>query len=120
LFKRFVQDKPELSRPAKLLIENPDTDCFLSLVSILEISIKVSTGKLTLQEPLHVFIRQQLALNFIDILPISFEHVAKVRDLPFHHRDPFDRLIIAQSLLENLPIIGRDEIFERYDVQRFW
>jgi PIN domain nuclease of toxin-antitoxin system len=116
----FVQDEPELSPRAKELIESPDTECFLSLASIWEISIKVSTGKLNLQEPLGEFLREQLVLNVIDVLPITFEHVTKVRELPFHHRDPFDRLIIAQSLLENLPVIGKDEWFDRYGLTRYW
>jgi PIN domain nuclease of toxin-antitoxin system len=116
----FVQDEPELSPRAKELIESPDTECFLSLASIWEISIKVSTGKLNLQEPLGEFLREQLVLNVIDVLPITFEHVTKVRELPFHHRDPFDRLIIAQSILENLPVIGKDEWFDRYGLTRYW
>ncbi|MDW8465066.1 MAG: type II toxin-antitoxin system VapC family toxin [Chloroherpetonaceae bacterium] len=101
-------------------MENPDHVCLLSLVSVWEIAIKVSMGKLSLQEPLGDFLREQLALNFIELLPISFEHLLKVRELPLHHRDPFDRLLIAQSLLENLPLIGRDPVFDRYAIARLW
>ncbi len=116
----FIQDKPELSTNAKSLIESPDTNCLLSLVSIWEISIKVSSVKLALQEPLGAFLREQLSLNLIDVLPIAFDHIVKVRELPFHHRDPFDRLLAAQCLLNNLPLIGRDMMFDRYAVMRFW
>jgi PIN domain nuclease of toxin-antitoxin system len=115
-----IQDLKQISEEAQKRLTEPDVKLYLSLASIWEISIKVSTGKLNLQEPLGEFLREQLVLNVIDVLPITFEHVTKVRELPFHHRDPFDRLIIAQSLLENLPVIGKDEWFDRYGLTRYW
>jgi PIN domain nuclease of toxin-antitoxin system len=115
-----IQDLKQISEEAQKRLTEPDVKLYLSLASIWEISIKVSTGKLNLQEPLGEFLREQLVLNVIDVLPITFEHVTKVRELPFHHRDPFDRLIIAQSILENLPVIGKDEWFDRYGLTRYW
>lgn len=115
-----IQDVSKVSPTAQKRLTEPDAELYLSLVSVWEISIKVSMGKLSMQEPLGDFLREQLALNFIDVLPISFEHLVKIRELPFHHRDPFDRLIVAQSLFENIALVGRDVIFDRYGVERIW
>jgi PIN domain nuclease of toxin-antitoxin system len=83
-------------------------------------AIKISLGKLTLGQPFEAFITEQLARNAIGLLSINLEHTAAVINLPFHHRDPFDRLLLAQAQVENLPFISSDPAFDAYGVQRIW
>ena len=118
-FLWFIDDNPRLSARAKGLLES-DADLLLSVASLWEISIKVSIGRLTLAQPYDIFIPQQLTNNAIEILPISLAHLGVVSTLPFHHRDPFDRLIIVQAMIEQLPIISIDEAFDAYSVKRLW
>jgi len=89
------------------------------MASLWEIAIKHSLGKLELPRPFSEFEASLHAEGF-DVLPIGVEDLKKIITLPFHHGDPFDRLIIAQSLLLDFPVIGRDEVFDVYGVQRFW
>ena len=118
-FLWFIDDNPRLSARAKGLLES-DADLLLSVASLWEISIKVSIGKLTLAQPYDIFIPQQLTNNAVEILPISLAHLDVVSTLPFHHRDPFDRLIIAQAMIEQLPIVSIDAAFDAYSVKRLW
>ncbi len=90
------------------------------MASAWELAIKVSTGKLTLAQPLPLFLPDQLQRNTLQLLPITLPHILHVATLPFHHRDPFDRLLIAQSLIEPIPIISADAVFDGYGVQRLW
>jgi PIN domain nuclease of toxin-antitoxin system len=92
----------------------------LSTASLWEIAIKVSIGKLELLQPYGKLIPQQLEENDIDVLPITLKHLTKLIELSFHHRDPFDRLIIAQALMEKIPIISSDTIFTDYPVKLIW
>ncbi len=115
----FILNNPQLSARANELIENAET-LSLSMASLWEMAIKVSSGKLPLPKPWDQFIFQQLQRNNIGLLVIGFDHVVKVSELPFHHRDPFDRLIIAQSFVEQMPIVSVDDVFDDYGVQRFW
>jgi len=91
----------------------------LSIASLWEISIKISIGKLTLQAD-YADIEAQLPAAGILLLPISFADTVLVRNLPFHHRDPFDRILIAQSINHSLVLVTRDEVFDAYAVQRLW
>ncbi|MGB3496396.1 MAG: type II toxin-antitoxin system VapC family toxin [Elainellaceae cyanobacterium] len=118
-FLWFINDSPELSSPAADLLES-DVDLLLSMASLWEIAIKVSLNKLTLPDNYERFIPQQITLNNIEILTITFEHLAVVSRLPFHHRDPFDRLLIAQSMSEKLQIVSVDTQLDRYGVSRKW
>ncbi len=83
-------------------------------------AIKVSIGKLELGRPFEELIPEQLNLNGIKVMDIQIEHVAKVTQLPFHHRDPFDRLLIAQAQIAAIPIVGADEAFDGYAITRIW
>ncbi len=85
-----------------------------------EMAIKLSIGKLKLAEPLENFVMEQLQRNSFRQLGISFQHVTGVASLPFHHRDPFDRLIISQALAERLPVLTSDRTFDAYGIQRLW
>ena len=118
-FLWFVNDSPQLSVTAKILIES-DVDLWVSMASLWEIAIKVSIGKLTISGPIEEFIPQQVAANDIEILPIEFSHIIAIASLPFHHRDPFDRLLIAQSLIENVAIVSADSTFDSYGIHREW
>ena len=90
------------------------------MASLWEIAIKISLGKLQLEQPYEIFIPQQLALNGIGILNFSLEHTAAIATLPFHHRDPFDRLIAVQSKIEKMRPVSADHLFDAYEIERVW
>jgi PIN domain nuclease of toxin-antitoxin system len=119
-FLWFIENNPKLSSTALSLIEDSDNEILFSMVSVWEIAIKSSIGKLSITYPFDDFIRQQLKVNDIELLTIKFEHVSYITSLPFHHRDPFDRLILSQSIVEKLPIVSADSIFDSYPVKRLW
>jgi PIN domain nuclease of toxin-antitoxin system len=119
-FLWFLADDPQLSPTARSLIEDGTNEILLSMASLWEIAIKVSLGKLTLGGAFATFIPDQLTLNAFGLLPIELAHVTAVAALPFHHRDPFDRLLVAQALVEPLPIISRDPALDAYGVTRKW
>ena len=119
-FLWFVYNDPQLSSTARSLMADPANDILLSLASVWELAIKVGIGKLTLTQPVELFVLDQLARNNMQTLPILMSHALHVAKMPLHHRDPFDRLIIAQSLLEAIPIISVDAVFDSYGVQRLW
>ncbi|MGC1954958.1 MAG: type II toxin-antitoxin system VapC family toxin [Gammaproteobacteria bacterium] len=119
-FLWWVNDAPELSTNANAYLAEPRNEVFFSLASVWEMAIKLSIGKLKLAEPLENFVIEQLQRNGFRQLGISFQHVIGVASLPFHHRDPFDRLIIAQALAERLPVLTADRTFDAYGIQRLW
>jgi len=119
-FLWWVWDAPELSAKARKILENPENECLLSLASSWEIAIKLSLGKLTLTSGIDRFIPEQLSANGFRQLGIEFRHVARVATLPFHHRDPFDRLLLAQAMEEKLTIVSADAVFRKYAVKRIW
>jgi PIN domain nuclease of toxin-antitoxin system len=116
----WARDDAPLSRRARATIAEGANECLFSIASAWEIAIKVSLGKLPVSGRLEQVIPEQLAANGIAMLPIEIGHVARVANLPFHHRDPFDRLLAAQALEEGVAIISSDEVFERYGVTRVW
>lgn len=116
----FITDDPRLSQTALELIDDPSNDKFVSIVSIWEIAIKVSTGKITLTAPFDELFPHQLQINGFDLLPVKIGHTSFVTSLPFHHRDPFDRLLAAQSLTEGMSLVSIDDVFDDYDVTRLW
>ena len=116
----IVTDSPKLSNRAKKLYLNPENKIIISLASIWELAIKSSLNKLTLEKPLEKFVDEHIKGNDIQILNIELPHILRIEKLPFHHRDPFDRLIISQQIENNLSIIGSDEAFDKYDVKRIW
>lgn len=118
-FLWFIHDSPQLSANAKNLLES-DNELWVSIVSLWEIAIKVNIGKLRLPNCYEDFIPEQLALNDIEILPIKMAHLAIYTTLPLHHRDPYDRLLIAQAMTEKVSIIGSDVTFNSYSVNRIW
>jgi len=119
-FLWFINDDSLLSARARSIVEIPESTIYLSVASIWEMAVKISLGKLNTPLPLAEFVDEQLWRNSISLLEIRTAHAGQIATLPFHHRDLFDRLIIAQSLIEELPIIGRDSIFDEYGVRRRW
>ncbi|MFM2295418.1 MAG: hypothetical protein RLZZ350_1831 [Verrucomicrobiota bacterium] len=119
-FLWFVTDATSLSPTAKRLLEAPDSDRLLSIASIWEIAIKHRLGKLNFAHPLDEFLPTQISVNQFRLLNISLAHTLKVTQLPLHHRDPFDRMLVAQALSENLPVLSNDSARDAYGVKRLW
>ena len=119
-FLWFVLNDRQLSALARGLIVEPANDILISPASYWEIAIKISLGKYALPAPFEAFWDEQFFINDFALLPVSVPHAAQVVKLPFHHRDPFDRLIIAQSLVEGMPLVSSDIMFDRYGVERVW
>jgi len=116
----FLLDDPKLSRAARTIISDAQTKVNVSPATYWEIAIKISLGKYTLAEPYGMFIEQELARNDFGILPILPRHTAALIDLPFHHRDPFDRLLIAQAIAEQIPLVSSDAVIDHYAITRLW
>ena len=115
----FIGDA-SLSATARALIEDESNEKFFSVASLWEIAIKVSIGKLTLSAPFDEIFPDQLTNNGIDLLGITPSHVSPLTTLPFHHRDPFDRLLIAQAMIDQMQIVSIDRAFDDYLVTRLW
>ena len=115
----FKEGDVFLSTNAKTAIEDERNTKYVSTASLWEIAIKISLGKLLLKKPLEEFL-DNLSQTNINILPLKFSHFLRISKLEFIHKDPFDRIIICQSLEENLRIIGKDPNFPAYGVNLFW
>jgi len=116
-FLWFIMGSSNLSETARALIEDPANENLLSVASLWEMAIKVSLGKLTLASSFDDLIPRQLGLNGIELLNIKVDHTSVVATLPFHHRDPFDRLLIAQAIVEKVPMVSIDAAFDAYPIQ---
>ena len=119
VYSGVKKDNPKLSSVAKQYIENPNNESFISIASLWGIAIKLSLNKMKLKIPFEKFIKL-IEENGFKILNINFKHTLQVSKLYFHHRDPFDRLIIAQGIIEDVPIISSDGIFDKYNINRVW
>jgi len=120
VFLWSISDSDKLSNKARRFITDLENELLISVASLWEIAIKTSIGKLELMRPFERLIPHQLEQNAISVLPIEIRHLTAVIDLTFHHRDPFDRLIIAQGLAEELPVISKDAAFGQYPIQVIW
>lgn len=119
-FLWFITDDPKLSATGKATIADADNDILVSPASYWEVAIKVSIGKYPLSVPFETFITQGIDDNDFDILHVGPKHTAALTNLPFHHRDPFDRLIIAQAMVEKIDVVSGDKQFDAYPVTRVW
>ena len=119
-FLWYVTSDDSLSATASGLISDPNNVSYVSIATIWEMAIKSKTGKLEIYAPFAQFIDAALLSNSFRIRSISVAHLKRVAVLPLVHRDPFDRLLAAQSLVEDLPIITNDRTFDAYHVQRVW
>jgi len=119
-FLWFVLGDPQLSSTARRHIEDLGNEKLVSPASYWEIAIKISLKKYTLAQPYETFMQKGIEDNGFIILAIEPKHTAALTSLPFHHRDPFDRLIIAQAMTEQMPVISGDAAFAAYPVTRIW
>jgi PIN domain nuclease of toxin-antitoxin system len=114
----FILGDPRMNNSLRSQIENNDN--FLSIASVWEMAIKHSIGKLNFNLTFAEFVEQQIILNGIQLITIKIEHILTVSQLPLYHRDPFDRMLIAQAIAENIPILSADTIFDTYPIKRLW
>ena len=119
-FLWFVLDEPQLSTTARGLIADANNDIEVSPATYWEIAIKIRLGKYILPDPFQEFMEREIAVNRFNILHIEPRHVAPLTTLPFHHKDPFDRLLVAQSLYEQIPIVSVDLQLDAYGINRIW
>lgn len=119
-FLWWITDDQNLSPKARDLISDRRNDLYLSSASGWEIAIKAALGRLKISGDPEKLIPEQMSLNAIEALPIHMPHALRVFTLPGHHRDPFDRILVAQAQLEEMPVITNDSVFEKYDVDLVW
>ena len=116
----WFSDSKRLSSNSYESIADPENDLVLSLISIWEIQIKSQLAKLTLNAPLPEVIDRQRQINKLQLLSLELNHIYTLNQLAHHHRDPFDRLLIAQSIAEQLVLVSKDAVLDRYNIQRVW
>lgn len=116
----FAVGAANLSPTARALIEDSTNEKFVSLASVWEMAIKISLNKMTVSAPLKTFVREQLKINGFQLLPITLDHAAAVETMTFNHKDPFDRLLIAQAAVEKMSVVSIDAAFDAYAVKRLW
>jgi PIN domain nuclease of toxin-antitoxin system len=117
----FVAGDPQIKLSTRTIITNTTNQCYFSVAGIWELAIKSSSGKLSLELPISEFVVQHVLGNGFFILDIMTSHAVAVAALPWHHRDPFDRMLIAQAIVEKMPLLSADQIFGVYpSVQRIW
>lgn len=119
-FLWWVTNQPQLSERVKLILSDRNNQIFFSAASGWEIAIKAQLGKLEIPNEPEAFIADQLELNSFQILPIELKHTLHIYHLPIHHKDPFDRILIAQSQVEKLPLLTLDPQIMRYEVDIIW
>lgn len=119
-FLWWCADDPRLSQPARQAVADISNDVFISAVNGWEIAIKARLGKLSLPEPPEPFILRALDRHAFGVLSITLKHALAENDLPAHHSDPFDRLMVAQAQVEDLTLVTNDRSIHRYDVAWLW
>jgi PIN domain nuclease of toxin-antitoxin system len=119
-FLWFITGDPKLSSTAERAIRDGTNELLLSVASVWEMAIKVRLDRLPIPQPLDSFVPRQLEINRISLLPIELQHTFEIARLPLHHRDPFDRLLIGQAMVETIPIISADDAFASYEVEVMW
>lgn len=119
-FLWFIENNKNLPESIRSLIQTTQEEVYVSIVTPWEIAIKTSIGKLSLSKPIEILFPSEITTNKFILLPISYSHIIELVKLPFHHNDPFDRMLIAQAMNLNLSIISRDTSFEDYGIHRIW
>lgn len=119
-FLWFTLGDPQISAAALAAINDLGNDKHVSPATYWEIAIKVSINKLVLAVPYEDFLHRGIVLNGFDVLHVEPRHTARVAKLPFHHKDPFDRLLIAQALVDDLTLVSNEALFASYGVKRLW
>ncbi len=116
----IVTKNKKLSKKVKDIYLNSENQIFISLASLWEMAIKINLKKLSINEPLKDFVKNQIKSNDINILDIKTKHILLLENLPYYHKDPFDRLIISQSINEQIPLLSFDKVFDKYSIKRIW
>jgi PIN domain nuclease of toxin-antitoxin system len=116
----YYEGNPKLTAIARQQIDDPTNTKFVSPASYWEIAIKLRTGRLALTEQYADFVQHSILDNGFVILPIEFRHTTELVSLPLHHRDPFDRLLVAQAIVEDMPLISSDPTLDAYPIRRIW
>jgi PIN domain nuclease of toxin-antitoxin system len=116
----FFSGNTQLSDRVRVIMEDINQTKLISLASVWEIAIKLSKNKLILAIPLEDYINQKIELQDFELLPICLHHLNFISMLPFFHNDPFDRLLIAQAIADNLPILSCDVFLDAYNIKRVW
>lgn len=120
VFLWWIGDSGKLSQSTREVLADSGNEVFLSTVSAWEMAIKARLGKLSISQDLEQFLPSQLQRNAIQVLPIGLSHAVHVHRMPLHHRDPFDRMLIAQAQLESMTLLTADPWIRRYDVATHW
>jgi PIN domain nuclease of toxin-antitoxin system len=115
-----IGEDERLSLKAREIFIAGRNELLLSVASVWEILLKVQVGKIRFEEPAVGYLKRQIFKNNIHLLPILIDHVAHLESLPLHHRDPFDRILVAQSMEENLSLLSADPLMKRYSVPVIW
>lgn len=116
----IITDDKQLSIKAKRYFLNKKNEIYLSMASLWEMAIKISLNKLKINQSLAEFCKEHIIGSNINILDIKIEHLAKLESLKFNHQDPFDRMLVCQCARENMTIISKDKIFNKYSIKRIW
>ncbi|MCC5899899.1 MAG: type II toxin-antitoxin system VapC family toxin [Phormidium sp. BM_Day4_Bin.17] len=116
----FFMGNSRLSDKVRDLVEDGHNHKLISVATVWEMSIKQSQNKLTLEKTASDYIEEKIRLDDFELLPIQLNHLRILSSLPFYHKDPFDRLLIAQAMQENIPILSKDMAFNAYPIQRIW
>jgi PIN domain nuclease of toxin-antitoxin system len=116
----LVTDNPKLSELAKEIFLDEDNEILLSAVTGFEIAVKYSLGKLHLTEPPREFVIHRMNANALTELPVSMTHALALQNMPLHHKDPFDRLLVAQAMVNQIPLLSADQQLSAYDIERLW
>jgi PIN domain nuclease of toxin-antitoxin system len=120
VFLWWVLDVPRLSVDARRILQDGANELLFSTASAYELTIKAQSGRLSLPEPPDTYVPSRLAANALESLSIELPHALRAGTLPSIHRDPFDRMLIAQAQIEGLPILTADPAISRYDVETIW
>jgi PIN domain nuclease of toxin-antitoxin system len=120
IFLWLAESPTRLSSEAAMICRSTENILLLSIASLWEIQIKAQLGRLQLNLPLHTTLYEQQRVNKIELLPITPQHIFTLSQLADHHRDPFDRILIAQGIFESLPILSHDHMFTSYPVKVIW
>jgi PIN domain nuclease of toxin-antitoxin system len=120
VFLWWDEASPRLSKRAHSLISDPENTLYLSVVSAWEVILKMGTGKLKWPSAAAVYLPARVAQYRLEVLPLGLNHVLAAETLPTHHRDPFDRMLVAQAEVERLPILTHDPQIRKYGVEAIW
>ena len=114
------QEPSKLSAAADAALRDPANTVFISVVNVWEIVLKTEIRKMTLLDPIDLLVRRQCATNGFLVLPIEYGHTLALRGLPYHHKDPFDRILMAQAIADDLTLVTTDPLFANYPVTTLW